>query len=82
MFRMPVSGMEVDLLQATGYEDLLLLESQSDLVSISMELVARLAKPRQGETLNVADLPAADLEAVLLELRRRIIGDTIASRGR
>jgi len=82
MFRMPISGIEVELGEATGHEDLLLLESRSDRVSTSMELVERLAKPRDGETLNVAELPAADLEAVMLELRRRMIGDTVASRGK
>lgn len=82
MFRMPISGIEVELRQATGHEDLLLLEGHGDRVSTSMELVERLASPRPGEKLNAAELTVADLEALLLELRRRIIGETIATRGR
>lgn len=82
MFRMPISGIEVELLQVTGQEDLLLLEGRRDLVSTSMELAQRLAVPREGESLNAAELTVADLEALLLELRRRVVGETVASRGR
>jgi hypothetical protein len=82
MFRMPISGIEVEFRRTTGHEDLLLLESHGDPLSTSIRLVERLAQRRDGETLNAAELPLADLEAMLLELRRSLIGDTVASRGK
>jgi hypothetical protein len=82
MFRMPVSGIDVEFRDATGEEDLLLLEGSGDVVSTSMELVRRLAVPSQGGELDAAALTVADLEALLLELRRRVFGDVVATRGR
>jgi hypothetical protein len=82
MFRMPVSGIDVEFRHATGEEDLLLLEGSGGLVSASMQLVQRLAVPTQGGELDAAALTVADLEALLLELRRRVFGDVVAARGR
>jgi hypothetical protein len=82
MFRMPVSGIDVEFRHATGEEDLLLLEGGGDLISTSMELVQRLAIPGGGAELDAATLTIADLEALLLELRRRVFGDVMATRGR
>lgn len=82
MFRMPISGIDVEFRHATGEEDLLLLESGGDLVSTSMELVQRLAIPSEGGELDAATLTVADLEALLLELRSRVFGDVMATRGR
>jgi hypothetical protein len=61
---------------------LLLLESGGDLISLSMELVRRLAVPSHGGELDASTLTVADLEALLLELRRRVFGDIVATRGR
>jgi hypothetical protein len=82
MFRLPISGIEVELRETTGREDLLLLESLNDSLSTSIHLVGRLLRSGNGDPLNAGDLPLTDLEAVLLELRRRLIGDTVTSRGR
>ena len=81
MFRMPISGIDVEFRQATGEVDLLLLESGGDQISTSMELVRRLAVPSEGGELDVAALTVADLEALLLELRRRVLGEVVATRG-
>jgi len=82
MFRMPISGIDVEFRQATGDVDLLLLEGGGDMVSTSMELVQRLAVPGEGGELDASALAVTDLEALLLELRRRVFGDLIATRGR
>jgi len=82
MFRMPISGIDVELRQATGEVDLLLLEGGGDLISTSMELVQRLAIPSDGGELDAATLTVTDFEALLLELRRSVFGDVIAARGR
>jgi hypothetical protein len=80
MFRMPVSGIAVELRHATGEEDLLLLEGGGGVVSTSMELVQRLAVRSEGGKLDAAALTVADLEALLLELRRTVLGDVVATR--
>jgi len=81
MFRMPISGIDVELRHATGEEDLLLLEGGGDIVSTSIALVQRLAVPSEGGELDAAALTVPDLEALLLELRRRTLGDMVSTRG-
>src|SRR5271170_3370242 len=82
MFRTPISGIDVEFRQATGDLDLLLLEGGGDMVSTSIELVQRLAVPREGGALDAATLTVTDLEALLLDLRRGILGDVVTTRGR
>jgi hypothetical protein len=82
MFRLPVSKIEVELRQATGVEDMLLLEAGGEVVETSIALAERLARRRDGGELDASALPLPDLEALLLELRRRWFGDVVASRGR
>jgi hypothetical protein len=82
MFRMPISRIEVELRDATGADDLLLLEDGDGcLISTSMKLARRLAVTRHCGELDAGALPIADLEALLLELRRRVLGDVVATRG-
>jgi len=82
MFRLPVSRIEVELRHATGAEDMLLLESGGGLVETSIALASQLARQRDGGELDAGALPVADLEALLLDLRRKMFGDVVASRGR
>ena len=82
MFRLPISKIEVELRQATGEEDMLLLEGGSDVVGTSIALVDRVAWRRDGEPLDAAALLVPDLEALLLEMRRQWFGDVVSSRGR
>jgi hypothetical protein len=81
MFRMPISGTEVELRHATGAEDLLLLESDDDLAAC-IALVERLAAPVGGGVLDARALTVTDLEALLLELRRKSLGDLVVTHGR
>jgi len=81
MFRLPISGIEVEFRQATGAEDMLLLEGDGRLVETSIALAEALAYLPDGGDLDAAALPVSDLEALLLELRRRLLGELIASRG-
>jgi hypothetical protein len=82
MFQMPVSQTQVELKPATGAEDMLLLEGGSDTVSLSIALLRRLGRGADGSEFDPADLSVTDLEALMLELRRSLYGDVIASRGR
>ena len=80
MFRLPVSGLQVDLHQFTGAEDMLLLESDAEDWGISIAMAERLAHQVDGEALDAAALPATDVEALLLEQRRVILGDDLNPR--
>ncbi len=73
--RLPVSGMVVILQEPTGAEDILLLEAPA--LHLTLELSARLASPINGLTVEWASLCVADLEALLLLLRKMILGDLI-----
>jgi hypothetical protein len=59
---------------------MLLLESGHDELERSVALVNRLARRCDGETLDAASLPLTDVEALLLELRRMLLGDVLLAR--
>jgi hypothetical protein len=80
MYRLPVTKTAVELLPFTGAEDMLLLEPSAGELEISISLANRLASRCDGESLNAADVPLTDLEALLLELRRTVLGDTVTAR--
>lgn len=77
MFRLPVSQIAVELRPYTGAEDMLLLESRDHEVRRSLALVHRLAQRCDGEALDAGSLPLPDVEAMLLELRRTLLGDVL-----
>jgi hypothetical protein len=82
MFRLPVSKIEVELHDATGAEDMLLLEGARGVVETSIALAGRVARRCDGEDMDAAALPITDIEALMLELRRRLFGESVESRGR
>jgi hypothetical protein len=82
MFRLPVSKIEVELHDATGAEDMLLLEGARGVAETSIALAERVARRCDGEDLDAAALPITDIEALMLELRRRLFGELVESRGR
>jgi len=79
MVRLPVTGLSVVLRQPTGAEDILVLETRGEARS-SVALVERVAARADGAPLDVPGLPAPDLERLMLELRRDVLGDVIAAR--
>src|SRR5581483_4576738 len=79
IIQLPVSGIGVVLRQPTGAEDILVLESKGA-VRTSIALAERLASRTDAAALDVAALPACDLERLIMELRREVLGDVIASR--
>src|SRR5262249_54197152 len=81
MVRLPVTGLSVVLRQPTGAEDILVLETRGEARS-SVALVERVAARADGAPLDVPGLPAPDLERLMLELRRDVLGDVIAARAR
>src|SRR5262249_56304856 len=81
MVRLPVTGLSVVLRQPTGAEDILVLETRGEARS-SVALVERVAARADGAPLDVPGLPAPDLEPLMLELRRDVLGDVHAALAR
>lgn len=79
MFRLPISEILVEVRPFTGAEDLLLLESAGAEVEISIELARRLVRHAEDGTLDPPALPVPDLDALLLYVRRTLLGDEIVS---
>ena len=82
MLRLPVSGILVELHQFTGAEDMLLLDPAADELVVSMALAQRLARRSDGDALDVGSLPLTDLEALLLEQRRILLGNQVRPQAR
>ena len=79
MFRLPISEILVEVRPFTGGEEMLLLESGGGEVGTSIELARRLVRHAEDGTLDPAALPVPDLEALLLHVRRMLLGDEIVS---
>lgn len=79
--RLPVSGLDVLLYPPTGMEDLLLLETYTSDIALTLALLARVAQvvdpPSPEITIAWQDLPVTDLDVLLLRLRQLVIGDRI-----
>jgi hypothetical protein len=82
MVRLPVSGIQVELHQLTGAEDMLLLEPSADELETAVALAQRLASRSDGAAFDVAALPLSDLEALLLEQRRAVFGNSVRPQAR
>src|SRR5438105_12267045 len=77
MFRLPVSELAVELRPFTGVEDMLLLEAVDNELELSVALVNRVARRCDAGSMDAASLPLMDVEALLLELRRMLLGDLL-----
>jgi hypothetical protein len=73
MPQLPISGIEVTLRQPAGGEDLMLSEAVRYDTSLALALVNRLASPSR----DWSQLCVTDLEALLLLIRRDVLGDEI-----
>jgi hypothetical protein len=82
MIRLPVSETVVELRAPTGADDLLLLETTGDSVEITMAWLERLACRAEGSPLNAVELPFTDLQWLMLEQRRTVLGDEVLARSR
>ena len=75
--RLPISGIEVILREPVGAEDILLLEAPAFDTAFALELIARLASPAHGQAVEWSDLCVTDLDALLLLLRQKLLGNLI-----
>src|SRR5215831_9889384 len=76
MFRLPISGYEVELRLPAGSDELMLLEHQGAEPEVTMALAGRLAG-HGGEPLDASALTVTDLETLLLLVHRAVFGDRV-----
>jgi hypothetical protein len=76
MFALPVSKLDVNLRLPTGREEMLLIESYEAETQTAVDLLEAVVD-FAGECSDIADLPVPDVEYLLLELRRRVLGDVV-----
>jgi len=77
MVALPVSGIDVTLRRPAGEEDVLLCEASRCDMRLSVRLLSRLAE--WPDDLRCEDLPVADVEMLLLDLRCLMFGDVVRS---
>ncbi len=78
---LPVSGLTLEVQETTGEDELIILEPASHPVTAAVRLAQRVAVSSTGEAVAWDELPAADLDAVTLVIRRAWLGDTIMTQG-
>lgn len=76
MFALPVSGAQIAFRDTTGFDELFLAEAAADGPDTRIAVARRQTSPQAGH--DWADLPYADVDPALLELRRRTLGDRLA----
>ena len=81
MPRTPIAGVTYRWREATGDDDVMLLEAGPGLAT-AVELVARRACGEDGGPLNADALPVGDVDAIVVELRRAALGDELIAEGR
>ncbi len=82
MIRLPVSNATVELRPPTGADDMVLLEMTGDPVEISIAWLDRLGQCADGVPLDAGSLSLTDLDWLLLEQRRMLLGDDVLARSR
>lgn len=75
--RLPVTETRVVLRSPAGAEDLLLLEAGRPDLRVALALLARLVRDLDGAPIDGAALPLTDVDALLLALRRQVVGDRV-----
>lgn len=79
---LPVSGVALRVREATGADELVVLESGRSPVATIVTLASRLTTDLAGQTPDWAELPAADVGAVALTIRQAWLGDRISTDAR
>jgi hypothetical protein len=79
---LPVNGAALAVREPTGEDELYLVETLLPPLPAILELAARVAKTVAGDTLDWLSLPATDISAAALEIRRSWIGDLVRTDAR
>ena len=77
MFQLPTSRLRVTARAPTGIEDLLLQEANALDAALALMLIGRLVQTEDGVKVDWGELPATDIEALLLLLRFITLGDLV-----
>jgi hypothetical protein len=79
---LPVSGTALAVREPTGQDEVFLVETALPPLTAFLELARRVAGTADGAPVDWAGLPAPDLGAAALEIRRSWLGDLIRSEAR
>jgi hypothetical protein len=77
MVRLPVSGREAVLRPLGGTDDLLILETDGNVVAGALALLARVAHPADGDVTDWPALSVTDFEVLLAALREAVLGQAV-----
>ena len=78
-FRLPVSGLDVVFRQATGAEDVLLVEETVLDIRLALAMLDALGRLPDGHPVPWESLSITDLDAALLAIRRSFVGNQVRS---
>ena len=78
-FRLPVSGLEVDVRPPSGTEDVMLAEARAADWPLTLRLVESIASPVGRAAVDWGDLTVTDADALLLLLRRGLLSDDVVA---
>ena len=79
---LPVSGIELVVREPTGHDELYVAETALSPVPALLGLAASVARTPAGAEVDWAGLPATDLDATALTIRRAWLGDMISTDAR
>ena len=79
---LPVSGLTLHVREATGADELVVLEPGRSPVATVVTLASRLTTDAQGRTPAWEELPAADVGAIALTIRQAWLGERISTDAR
>jgi hypothetical protein len=78
---LPVSRVTLEVRETTGEDELIVLEPAGHPVTVMVRLAERIAVSATGEPVAWDELPAADLGAIALMIRRAWLGEVIRTEG-
>lgn len=79
---LPVSGLALQVREATGADELVVLEPARSAIATVVTLADRLTTDAAGQTPAWAELPAADVGAIALTIRQAWLGERISTDAR
>lgn len=77
-FRLPVSGLEVDVRPPSGTEDVLLADARVCDWPLTLRLIELIAQPVGRESFDWGELVVTDADALLLLTRRWLVAETVS----
>jgi hypothetical protein len=79
-FRLPVSGLEVEVRGPSGTEDVLLADATACDWPLALQLLASIAQPVGRDSFDWGELVVTDADALLLLMRRVLVAEIISGK--